>query len=92
MDEDKKYQQEPLPVHAECNGRQYSGLARPIPESCRDGICHSLDVFLDHNIKGTIFCREDHVWKSDDIEDGKLVACIGECVLNWYHHGEGSKT
>jgi hypothetical protein len=78
-----KYKTEIVPIEIEYKGQKYTGEARPLASSCRDGVCFELDVTLNNEILGTIH-RTSGGWKMDKMTDQGFVDAIGEEIFLWY--------
>jgi hypothetical protein len=78
------YKTETVPLELEYNGRHYKGMATPLNTSCREEVCFELDVTLNGEHLGTIYCGNDMKWKIRGFTDQGLVDKIGEQILLWY--------
>jgi hypothetical protein len=79
-----KYKKEPVPLNITHNGVKYEGLATPLSTSCAEGVCFELDVTLNDDNLGTIYCGNDMHWTMKNMADQELVEKIGQEILLWY--------
>jgi hypothetical protein len=82
--ENTTFQNENIPLSFTYKGRSYKGEARPVKDSCREGICHELEIELNGKILGTISCGVDMRWTLAQSTDQEFVNMIGEEILMWY--------
>jgi hypothetical protein len=75
---------EEVPIGLEHNGVTYQGSARPLATSCREGVCYELDVTLNGEHLGTIYCGNDYKWHLQHQADQGLTDKIGEQIFLWY--------
>lgn len=83
MKEEKTYKKEAVPLKVSYKGKKYTGIARPLSDTCREGVCFELEVVLNDLSPGIIFAGKDLHWTMDGVEQG-LVNAIGEEILLWY--------
>jgi hypothetical protein len=84
MEVKNKYKTETVPLSLQHNGKIYKGEAVPISTSCLKEVCFELDVTLNSEHLGTIYCGNDLQWKIRNFADQDLVNKIGEQILLWY--------
>ena len=80
---DTKYKTEIVSVEFVYKGEKYTGEARPLPGSCRDGMCFELDIKLNNEFLGTIH-HTSWGWRMDKMTDQGFVDAIGEELFLWY--------
>ncbi len=80
----EKNKTQTVPVDLEYNGIKYTGTAVPLSTSCVEGACYELDVTLNNEHLGTIYCGSNGVWTMAHIADQGLVDAIGQVILMWY--------
>jgi hypothetical protein len=78
------YKTEEVPIAIEHNGKRYNGKAIPLATSCSENVCYELDVTLNDEHLGTIYCGNDLKWSMRNISDQGFVDKIGEEILLWY--------
>jgi hypothetical protein len=76
-------EEKPVPVEFEYEKVKYKGEAIPIRETCKDGVCYSLDVTLNGEHKGIIH-RAKTGWKMKEIKDQGMIDAIGQSIMLWY--------
>lgn len=81
---EKEYKTETVPLELEHHSKIYKGKATPIKSSCSTEVCFELDVTLNRENLGTIYCGNDMKWKIRNFADQELVDKIGEQILLWY--------
>jgi hypothetical protein len=72
-----------VPLEFEFKGKVYKGECRPLTNTCREGVCFSLDIILNDEFIGTIR-KEKSGWKMTGINDQQFVDMIGERIALWY--------
>jgi hypothetical protein len=75
---------EVVPLDFDLHGKQYAGLAKPVRTNCDENVCYELDVTLNGNHLGTIYCGKELKWTLRGSADQELVDKIGEIILLWY--------
>jgi hypothetical protein len=76
-------EKDPVPIAFELDGKQYKGEGVPISQTCSRGFCYEVDITLNDENLGIIrFAKSG--WKMDLIKDKKLVASIGEAIMQWF--------
>lgn len=84
MFNEEKYKRQPVPLSILHQGKNYEGTATPLSTSCAEGVCYELDVVLNNEPMGTIYCGNDMRWMMKGLCDQELVNKIGEEILLWY--------
>jgi hypothetical protein len=84
MFSEEKYKRNPVPLSITHKDKHYEGSATPLSTSCSEGVCYELDVTLNNENLGTIYCGNDLHWTMKGIPDQELVNKIGEEILLWY--------
>ncbi|ASZ15080.1 hypothetical protein CK934_23165 [Chitinophaga sp. MD30] len=70
----------PVPIQFEYDDVTYKGEGIPISQTCRPGFCYELDITLNDAPMGIIRYGKSG-WKMDLIKDKKLIAAIGDAVM-----------
>jgi hypothetical protein len=78
------YKTEEVPIDIVYKSQLYKGKAVPLATSCSENVCYELDVTLNGENLGTIYCGNDLRWKMRYVQDQGLVDKIGEEILLWY--------
>lgn len=81
---EEKYKRQPVPLNIMHRGKKYEGVAMPLSTSCTEGACYELDITLNNEHMGTIYCGNDMHWKMKDVPDQELVNKIGDEIQLWY--------
>ncbi|MES2591561.1 MAG: hypothetical protein V4608_06730 [Bacteroidota bacterium] len=74
---------ERVPIDINYRGTRYIGEAIPVPASCRDGICHDLEIVLNGNSMGMIHLTLNG-WRIEYMENRTFADLIGEEIMLWY--------
>lgn len=80
----KTVKTEDVPLEFEHKGVRYYGMALPLHSNCIEGQCYELDVMLNNEHLGTIYCDKNMHCRMKNIADQELVNKIGEEILLWY--------
>jgi hypothetical protein len=75
---------EAVPLTIFYGGKELTGEAVPLSTSCRTGTCYEMDVVLNGERLGTIYCGNDMKWTLQGGNDPDLAEKIGEQILMWY--------
>ncbi|MGZ3919459.1 MAG: hypothetical protein ACXVNM_02860 [Bacteroidia bacterium] len=75
---------DPVPLSINYKGNTLKGEAIPLSTSCAEGVCFELDVTLNNDHLGTIYCGSDMHWIMKNMADQDLVNKIGEEIQLWY--------
>jgi hypothetical protein len=80
---DTAYKTESVPLQIKYKGKKYTGEAKPVKGSCKEGACFELDVKLNGELLGTIY-RNSGGWSMDRITDQEFIDAIGDEIFLWY--------
>ena len=72
-----------VPLVFEYNGKPYKGMGIAVSDSCREGVCFELNIFLNDENLGTIY-SENGDWVVPAIKDRGFINTIGQQILLWY--------
>ena len=84
MEKKEKYKTELVPLEVFYKGESYTGFAKPISSSCHDDVCFELDITLNGEQLGTIYCSQNMQWKMKNVSDQGLIDKLGEEIALWY--------
>lgn len=91
MKKEAIYKTETVPLELDYNGRHYRGQAVPVRSSCSQEVCFELDVTLNGERLGHIYCGKNMQWRLEGAADQLLVDKnqllvdkIGQEILLWY--------
>jgi hypothetical protein len=84
--EEKKLKVKTVPIEITHNGEKYTGVAWPLGTSCNeDGTeCYEMDVTLNNEHLGTIYCSANGHCKMRTLSDQELVDKIGQEIILWF--------
>jgi len=72
-----------IPLVFQHKGQEFRGIAAPLP-GCDDDICYELDITLNDQHIGTVYCGKNMKWKIRGAADQELVDKIGSEIALWY--------
>lgn len=83
--ETKVVKNEDVPLEFEHRGVKYYGMALPLASGCRESDhCYEMDVTLNSEHLGSIYCDRNGRCTMKNIADKELVDKIGEQIVLWY--------
>jgi hypothetical protein len=74
---------EVVPLEFDLDGEHYSGHAIPVKNSCTKEVCFELDVTLNAEHLGNIYCSKDMNWTLKGANQ-RLVDKMGQIIALWY--------
>lgn len=74
---------EVVPLEFDLDGEHYSGHAIPVKTNRIKGACYELDVTLNAEHLGSIYCGNDMKWELKGANQN-LVDTIGQIIVLWY--------
>ena len=80
----ENYKLENVPLSFRYKGVEYKGMAVPLTDSCHDEVCFELDLTLNGEHLGTIWCGRNMQWKLRGTTDQGLVDKAGGEIALWY--------
>jgi hypothetical protein len=72
-----------VPLEVDYKGKIYRGEARPLTNTCREGVCFALDIILNNEHLG-IIRREEAGWRMKPTQEQQFIDAIGERITLWY--------
>ena len=76
-------EKKPIPLEFQYKEKTFKGEAIPIAQTCENGVCYELEVWLNNDSIGIIRYGK-RGWKMDLIEDQMLIDRIGEQIIEWF--------
>jgi len=76
-------EKKPIPLEFDYKDKKFKGEAIPIAQTCENGVCYELEVWLNNDSIGIIRYMKSG-WKMDLVSDQKLIDVIGEQIMQWF--------